>query len=87
MLGLVGWLLYAVGLIWMVVTAVQTGKDTTEKLIWGLVCFFCSPIGAIVFFVIKKQGMVPLILMILGLVVMIAGGGFNFSVGNMPSTP
>ena len=40
MLGIVGWLIYVIGLIWMVVTAVQTGKDTSEKAIWGLVCFF-----------------------------------------------
>lgn len=79
MLGVVGWLVYVIGLIWMVVTAIQTGKDTSEKAIWGLVCFFCSPLGSIIFFIVKKQGMIPLIMMIAGFIVMIAGGGFSFN--------
>ena len=79
MLGLVGWAVYVIGLIWMVVTAIQTGKDTTEKAIWGLVCFFCSPLGAIIFFIMKKQGLIPLLMMIAGFIVMIAGGGFSFN--------
>ncbi len=79
MLGIVGWLIYVIGLIWMVVTAVQTGKDTSEKAIWGLVCFFCSPLGSIIFFIVKRQGLIPLIMMIAGFVVMIAGGGFSFN--------
>jgi hypothetical protein len=79
MLGIVGWLVYVIGLIWMVVTAVQTGKDTSEKAIWGLVCFFCSPLGSIIFFIVKKQGMIPLIMMIAGFIVMIVGGGFSFN--------
>ncbi len=79
MLGIVGWVVYMIGLIWMVVTAVQSGKDTSEKAIWGLVCFFCSPLGAIIFFIVKKQGLVPLIMMIAGFIVMIAGGGFSFN--------
>ena len=87
MLGIVGWLVFMIGLIWMVVTAVQTGKDTTDKVIWGLVCFFCSPLGSIIFYIVKKQGLVPLLLQIVGFVIMIAGGGFSFSVGNMTSTP
>ncbi|MBK6751127.1 MAG: PLDc N-terminal domain-containing protein [Pyrinomonadaceae bacterium] len=79
MLGIVGWLIYVIGLIWMVVTAVQTGKDTSEKAIWGLVCFFCSPLGSIIFFIVKRQGLIPLIMMIAGFIVMIAGGGFSFN--------
>lgn len=79
MLGGIGGLIYLVGLIWMVVVAVQTGKDTTEKALWGLVCFFCSPLGSIIFYILKRQGLVPLILMIVGLVLTIAGGGFNYS--------
>lgn len=79
MLGAIGGIIYLIGLIWMIVTAVQTGKDTTEKVIWGLVCFFCSPLGSIIFFIVKRQGLIPLILMIVGFVLVIAGGGFNYS--------
>ncbi len=83
MLGAVGGILLLVGIIWMVVVAVQTGQSGGEKALWGLVCFFCSPLGSIVFYVMKKQGMVPLLLQIAGFIITMVGGGFNFSVGSM----
>lgn len=89
MLGALGSIVMFVGVIWMVVIAVQTGQTTGEKALWGLVCFFCSPIGSIIFFIVKKQGMIPLVLQIIGLVILIAGGGMNFSFGTgmTPTTP
>lgn len=85
MLGILGWVLVLVGTIWLVVTAIQTGADTKDKVIWGLVNFFCQPLGGIIFYVMKKQGMIPLLLVIAGWIVMFVGGGMNFSVGNLPS--
>lgn len=85
MLGILGWVLVLVGTIWLVVTAVQTGADTKDKVIWGLVNFFCQPLGGIIFYVMKKQGMVPLLLVIAGWIVMVVGGGMNFSMGNLPN--
>lgn len=84
MLAIAGYLLFLVGAIWLIVTAVQTGKDTTDKIIWALVNFFCQPLGGIVFYIVKKQGMVPLLLVIGGFVLMIVGGGMSFSYGNLP---
>jgi hypothetical protein len=88
MLGMLGSLLLLVGVIWMVIVAIQTGQTTGEKVIWALVCFFCSPLGSIIFYIMKKQGMIPLLLQIVGFILMIVGGGFNYSygVGNM-TTP
>ncbi|MEQ1642354.1 MAG: hypothetical protein ABL959_02785 [Pyrinomonadaceae bacterium] len=85
MLGILGWVLVLVGTIWLVVTAVQTGADTKDKVIWGLVNFFCQPLGGIIFYVMKKQGMIPLLLVIAGWIVMVVGGGMNFSMGNLPT--
>lgn len=85
MLGILGWVLVLVGTIWLVVTAVQTGADTKDKVIWGLVNFFCQPLGGIIFYVMKKQGMIPLLLVIAGWIVMVLGGGMNFSMGNLPT--
>jgi len=85
MLGLIGYAALLIGVIWMVVVAIQTGQSTQDKVIWGLVCFFCSPLGSIVFFIMKKQGMVPLLLQIIGFIVMIVSGGFSFSMGNLPT--
>ena len=85
MLGILGWVLVLVGTIWLVVTAVQTGADTKDKVIWGLVNFFCQPLGGIIFYVMKKQGMIPLLLVIAGWIIMVVGGGMNFSMGNLPT--
>ena len=80
MLGLLGLVLALAGVIWLVVTAIQTGKDTTDKVIWAVVNVIgCQPIGGIVFFIVKKQGLVPLLLVIAGMVVMFFGGAMNFS--------
>ena len=73
-LGLGGLLLF-IGTIWLIVIAVQTGKTTGEKVLWALVNFFCQPLGGIVFFIVKKQGMIPLILVIIGSLLF----GFGYS--------
>ena len=76
---MLGYLIYFVGWVWMIVTAVQTGKDTSEKAIWGIVNFFCGILGGIIFFVVRKQGKTPLMVEALGVVLiivaMVLGGG------------
>lgn len=84
-----GSLLILVGAIWLIVIAIQTGTTTGEKVIWALVNFFCQPLGGIIFYIVKKQGLVPLILVIIGAI--LAGVG-NYSMAgdmmrNMPATP
>jgi len=64
-LGLGGLLMF-IGTIWLIVIAVQTGKSNGEKALWAVVNLLCQPIGGIVFFIVKKQGMIPLILVIIG---------------------
>ena len=81
-----GALLMLIGTIWLIVLAVQTGETTGEKVIWALVNFFCQPIGGIIFFIVKKVGLVPLILVIIGAVLLGIG---NYSMAgdmmnNMP---
>ena len=85
MLGILGAIVSFIGVIWMVITAIQTGKDTADKVIWGLVNFFCQPLGGIIYFFVKKQGLVPLLLVIGGMILVVLGGGANFSIGNLPS--
>ena len=81
-----GALLMLIGTIWLIVLAVQTGETTGEKVLWALVNFFCQPIGGIIFFIVKKVGLVPLILVIIGAVLLGIG---NYSMAgdmmnNMP---
>ena len=61
-----GGLLVFVGAIWLIVIAVQTGHTTGEKVLWALVNFLCQPLGGIVFFIVKREGMVPLIMVLIG---------------------
>jgi uncharacterized membrane protein YjjP (DUF1212 family) len=90
-LGILGWLIMVIGVIWMVVTAIQTGQTTGEKALWGLVCFFCGILGGIIFFAVKRQGLVPLLLEIVGFVLMFLGGGLAAYTGGYgaggPVTP
>ena len=72
--GLGGFLLL-VGTIWLIIIAIQTGQTTGEKVIWALVNFCCQPLGGIIFFAVKRQGMVPLILVIVGAIL----GGFGYT--------
>ena len=72
-----GGLLCFVGMIWLVVIAIQTGQTTGEKVLWALVNFLCQPLGGIIFFIVKKQGLVPLILVLIGTVL----GGYGYSTG------
>jgi len=80
-----GGLLLLIGSIWLVVVAIQTGTTTGEKVIWALVNFFCRPLGGIIFYIVKKQGLVPLIMVIIGAIV--TGAGYATAVNEMMNMP
>ena len=87
-LAILGYVLWLVGAIWLVVTAVQVGTTTGEKALWGIVNFFCQPLAGIIFYVVKKQGLYPLLLVIAGWVLMMVGGGMSaFSAYSPMTTP
>ncbi len=77
MLAILGWLLAMIGMIWLVITAIQTGTTTGEKIIWALVNFLCQPLGGIIFYVVRKQGLFPLLMVIIGWILLVAGGGLS----------
>ena len=68
-----GGLLMFVGAVWLVVVAIQTGKTTGEKVLWALVNFFCNPLGGIVFFIVRKQGLVPMLIAVVGFLLYMGG--------------
>lgn len=74
-----GGLLILIGTIWLIVIAIQTGQTTGEKVIWALVNFLCQPIGGIVFYIMRRQGLVPLILVIIGVILASVGNYSMFS--------
>lgn len=62
----IGALIMLIGAIWMIVTAVQTETTTGMKAVWGLVIFFFGAVGGTVYFLVRRAGGVPLILMWIG---------------------
>lgn len=86
-LAILGWVLIFAGTIWLVVTAIQTGTTTGEKALWGIVNFFCQPLAGIVFYIVKKQGLYPLLLVIVGWIMMMVGGGAAAFSGGYPAVP
>ena len=86
-MGYLGALLVLVGVVWLVVTAVKTGTTTAEKVIWAIVNVIgCQPIGGIVFFIVKRQGLIPLLILMVGEVIMWYGGLLTFT-GNFGAMP
>lgn len=86
-MGYLGALLALVGVVWLVVTAIKTGNTTAEKVIWAIVNVIgCQPIGGIVFFVVKRQGLIPLLILLVGEVLMWYGGLLAFT-GNLGALP
>ncbi len=80
-------ILMLVGTIWLVVTAIQTGQTTGEKVLWAIVNLLCQPLGGIIFFIVKRQGMVPLILVLIGWAIFVFGGGMAAMQNMSPVTP
>ena len=76
-----GGVLMLIGIVWLIIIAVQTGQTTGEKALWAIVNFLCQPIGGIVFYVMKKQGLIPLILVIIGW--LLTGFGYYSMAGDM----
>lgn len=77
----IGALLMLICVVWFVVLSFQTGTSTAEKVIWAIVNFLFQPLAGIIFFFVKKQGLVPMILGIIGMV--FYGYGLFTSMGDI----
>ena len=64
----VGGLLMLICVVWFVVLSIQLGSSTGEKVIWVVVNLFFQPLAGIIFFFVKKAGLIPMILGIIGVV-------------------
>jgi hypothetical protein len=69
----IGSLITFIGAIWLVILSIQTGKTGGEKALWVIVNFICQPIGGIVFFFMKRVGLIPLLFVIVGFILTIIG--------------
>lgn len=59
----IGALLMLIGAIWMIYLAVTSEPTTGGKAIWGILIFLTGPFAGTIYFLLKKIGLVPLILM------------------------
>ena len=69
-LGTLGWLIFIVGWIWLVFVAYKT-----TGALWAVLIFFFHLIAGLIFCIIHKTGWMQLGLMVIGCLIMIAGGG------------
>ncbi|MCW5956374.1 MAG: hypothetical protein KIT61_07300 [Pyrinomonadaceae bacterium] len=76
-----GALLMLVCAVWFIVLSFRLGTSTGEKVIWAIANFFFQPLAGIIFFFVKKDGLVPMIMGIIGVV--LYGYGFMTSVGEI----
>lgn len=77
----VGGLLMLISIVWFIILSFQLGGSTGEKVIWAIVNFLFQPIAGIIFFFMKKAGLVPMILGIIGVV--FYGYGMFTSLGDV----
>jgi hypothetical protein len=64
-----GALLMLIGIIWFIYLAVQTEQTTGAKVLWALLLFFLQPITGIIYFILRRVGLVPLILVLIGCII------------------
>ena len=77
----VGALLMLICIVWFVVLSFQTGGSTAEKIIWAIVNLLFQPLAGIIFFFVKKAGLIPMILGIIGM--LFYGYGLFTSMGDI----
>jgi zinc transporter ZupT len=68
-----GALISFIGSVWFIILAIQTGKSNREKALWAIISLICQPIGGLIFYIVKRVGLVPLILVIIGAILMAVG--------------
>lgn len=65
----IGALLMLICAVWFIVLSVQMGQSTAEKVLWAIANLLFQPLAGIIFFFVKKAGLVPMILGIIAVVV------------------
>lgn len=76
-----GGLLMLICIVWFVVLSVQQSASTGEKVLWVVVNLLFQPLAGIIFYFVKKDGLIPMILGIIG--VILYGYGFTTSIGDV----
>lgn len=67
----IGVILVLIGQIWLVILALLNGRTLAEKLVWSILNLILQPVTGIIFFIVKRTGLVPLLLAIIGTILML----------------
>ena len=65
----IGALIMLIGIIWFIYLAFQTEQTTGMKVLWAALLFFLQPITGIIYFFLRKVGLIPLILVLIGTII------------------
>ena len=76
--GILGWLLIVVGVIWLTIVAFKTGG-----VLWAVIVFFLSTLGGLIFCIVKKTGWMQWLIQLVGWV-FLGGGMAVINSGGMP---
>ena len=67
---MLGWLMFLVGWIWLMVVAFKS-----NGALWGVLIFFFSILAGLIFCITKKEGWMQWGIMLIGFLVMMFSGG------------
>jgi len=79
-----GALLMLICVVWFIILSIQLGGSTGAKVVWAIVNFLFQPIAGIIFYFVKKAGLIPMILGIIGAI--LYGYGAFTSMGDVMRT-
>ncbi len=66
----IGAIIFFVGWIWLIFIAVRLPINWKIKLVWVVVNLIAAPLGSLIFYLINRKGLVPLILTTIGFIVL-----------------
>lgn len=80
-LGILGWLMIVVGVIWLTVIAYKTAGA-----LWAVITFFLSTLGGLIFCIMHKTGWMQFGIQVIGWILLFLGGGLAVmsGMGDMP---
>lgn len=77
----IGAILMLICVVWFVVLSFQVNGSTGEKIVWAIVNFLFQPLAGIIFYFVKKAGLIPMLIGIIAVV--FYGYGIFTSMGDV----
>ena len=62
-----------VGMIWLIILSIKSGKSIAGKAFWAIANFAFQPIAGIVFYIMRRNGLIALLMLIFGWILLMTG--------------